>query len=249
MEKIDLKENVKCSICQDTGWVFKDEGVIKCQCQYNLNNTQVNHSLNIPKKYFHANLENFLDYGLPSRKLIIQKVKEYIYSDEMEEGKGFFFYGKNGVGKTHLAVAILKEIYTLKGITGTFYDTRILLYDLKATFEGNSSTRELLDSVIKSPILVLDDLGSERLSDWAKDILHYIIISRYNDKLPVIITSNIYFEKYDKESEDIESKFGKGIASRLNEICYPILVEGEDFRKTQINNTLKRLGNGKKGVY
>lgn len=241
--KLPEKENIKCNICQDTGWVYKDNGVAKCECQYNLNNQQVNSSLNIPRKYYHANLDNFIDYGIKSRKIVLKKVKEYIYSDEIEEGKGLFFYGKNGVGKTHLAVAILKELYNLRGITGIFYDTRILLYDLKATFEGNSSTRELLDTVIKAPILVLDDLGSERLSDWAKDILHYIIISRYNDKLPVIITSNISLEK-DREkdlNEDIESKFGKGVASRLMEICYPMYIEGDDLRKTTIGKNLKRI--------
>ncbi|HBT98290.1 MAG TPA: DNA replication protein DnaC, partial [Sulfurihydrogenibium sp.] len=97
-----------------------------------------------------------------------------------------------------------------------------------------SSTRYLLDSVIKAPILVLDDLASERLTDWAKDILHYIIISRYNDKLPVIITSNISLDEEDEIEivDSIESKFGKGIASRLNEICIPIKVEGEDQRKS-----------------
>ena len=237
------KEVIKCNLCNDTGWVFKNGGVVKCECQYNLNSYQVSNSLNIPRKYHHATLENFIDFGLPARKLILEKVKEYIYSDEMDEGKGFFFYGNNGVGKTHLAVGILKELYNLKGITGMFYDTRILLYDLKATFEGNSSTRDLLDAVIKAPILVLDDLGSERLSDWAKDILHYIIISRYNDKLPVIITSNISLEKEKNNDidQDVESKFGKGIASRLMEMCYPIYVVGEDFRKTSIQKDLRRL--------
>ncbi|WP_297888399.1 ATP-binding protein [Sulfurihydrogenibium sp.] len=238
-----VEEKVKCNICQDRGWVYKDGGVVKCECQYNLNNFQVNSSLNIPKKYFHASLDNFLDAGIYSRKLILEKIKEYIYSDEIDEGRGFFFYGRNGVGKTHLAVAILKELYKLKGITGMFYDTRILLYDLKATFEGNSSTRELLDSVVKAPILVLDDLGQERLSDWAKDILHYVIISRYNEKLPVIITSNISLEKENGKdiTEDVESRFGKGITSRLMEMCYPIFVEGEDFRKATIHKNLRRL--------
>jgi DNA replication protein DnaC len=246
-----VKEDVKCIKCNDTGWIFKNDGVVKCECQYNLNSYQVNSSLNIPRKYYHATLNNFIDGGVTSRKFILSKVKEYVYSDDIEEGIGFFFYGQNGVGKTHLAVAILKELYSLKGITGLFYDTTVLLYDLKATFEGNSSTRELLDNVIKAPILVLDDLGSERLSDWAKDILHYIIISRYNDKLPVIITSNISLEKEVGKDiqQDIESKFGKGVSSRLIEICYPIFVEGEDFRKTTIKQNLQRLKNGKKGVY
>jgi len=231
MEKV--KEEIKCPICNDIGWIFKDSEVVRCECQLFKNTEKLNKALNIPKKYYHANLNNFIP-NHPSHHVILTKIKEYIYSDDYLEGKGIFFYGKHGVGKTHLAVSILKEFYFKRGITGLFYDTRILLYDLKSTFEGSSGTRYLLDSVIKAPILVLDDLASERLTDWAKDILHYIIISRYNDKLPVIITSNISLDEEDEIEivDSIESKFGKGIASRLNEICIPIKVEGEDQRKS-----------------
>ncbi len=226
-----MKE-IKCEKCNDLGWIYDKKGnATRCDCISEKEIEKVNKSLNIPRKYYHATLSNFKPILL-SHHILLEKIKEYIYSDEYKEGKGIFFYGEHGVGKTHLAVSILKEFYFKKHITGLFYDTRILLYDLKSTFEGNSSTRELLNEVIKSPILVLDDLASERLTDWAKDILHYIIISRYNDKLPVIITSNLSLEGEEDFDLDIETRFGKGIASRLSEICTPLLVEGEDQRKS-----------------
>ncbi len=223
---------IRCEKCNDLGWVYDKNGnAIRCDCISEKEIEKVNKSLNIPRKYYHSTLSNFKPI-LPSHIVLIEKIKEYIYSNDYKEGKGIFFYGKHGVGKTHLAVSILKEFYFKRHITGLFYDTRILLYDLKSTFEGNTSTRELLNEVIRSPILVLDDLASERLTDWAKDILHYIIISRYNDKLPVIITSNLSLEDEEDFVVSIEGKFGKGIASRLSEICTLLLIEGEDQRKS-----------------
>lgn len=236
----------KCPVCNDTGWKYTPKGVVKCECQLIGREDQILKALNIPRRYKDASLENFITIKNYGHHILIDRIKEYIYSDEYKEGKGFFFYGTHGVGKTHLAVSILKGLYLKQGVTGMFYDTRMLMYDLKATFDGTSSTRDLLNSVISSQILILDDLGAERLSDWAKDILHYIIVKRYNDKLPVIITSNFELES-DKDFEtDIEEKFGRGIVSRIREMCYIINVKGEDMRSSNFKMVMK---DGKKSIH
>lgn len=223
----------KCHICNDTGWKYTEKGVVKCECQLSYKQNSILKALNIPARYQHATLDNYKAMSKFGHNILIDRIKEYIYSDEYKEGKGFFFYGTHGVGKTHLAVSILKELYIKQNITGVFYDTRILLYDLKATFDGSSNTRDLLEHVISAPILILDDLGAERLSDWAKDILHYIIVKRYNDKLPVIITSNFELETDKDMEEDISEKFGKGIVSRIKEMCYIINIKGYDMRASK----------------
>ena len=85
--------------------------------------------------------------------------------------------------------------------------------------------------MVNTPILVLDDLGNERLSDWAKDILHYIIIQRYNEERPIIITSNYPIFPKNEKDESLAERLGDPIASRLAEMVEPILVNGDDARK------------------
>ncbi len=230
-----LKE---CPKCKGLGWV-KNElgGVEKCSCRYLIVTESIFLRMNIPKRYRDKNLSKFIINKKYKHDLIIKKIEEYINSDDIYLGKGLFLVGPPGVGKTHLAVSILKEFFRRRKVVGLFYDTRSLLFDLKATFDGSASGREILEEVVKSPLLVLDDLGSERLSDWARDILHYIIINRYNELRPVIITSNMEIKgkKIENSVEtSLEERMGIAIASRLSEMCEILPVKGQDMRTSKL---------------
>ncbi len=228
-------EEIKCFLCEDTGWVKGKDGVKKCICRYSEISEELFNRMRIPKRYRDKEISNFIPEKKYGHHFILSRIEDYINADDFLEGKGLFLVGAPGVGKTHLSVGILKEFFRRRGIVGLFYDTRSLLFNLRASFDGSASSREILEEVVESPILVLDDLGSERLSDWARDILHYIIINRYNDLKPIIITSNIELKSKKKIDGDmlentLEERMGQSIASRLSEMCEVLPIKGKDRR-------------------
>ncbi|WP_457639407.1 ATP-binding protein [Persephonella sp.] len=237
-----MEEN-NCPICDGIGWVLKKEGVKKCVCRYKEITENIFQRMNIPRRYRDKELSNFEPDESAGHPFVLMRIEDYINSDRYTEGKGLFIVGPPGVGKTHLAVSILKEFFRRRGIVGLFYDTRTLLFRLKSSFDGSASAREILEEVVEAPILVLDDLGSERLSDWARDILHYIIINRYNDLKPMVITSNIELKskKIDGDilENTLEERMGQAIASRLSEVCEVIPVKGKDRRGSGVTKKAK----------
>jgi len=234
-------EDKVCPRCEGLGWVKVKNGVQRCECRYKHITDTIYNRMNIPKRYRDKDFSNLVKGETVGHPIIMERVEDYINSSKYTQGKGLFIVGPPGVGKTHLAVGILKEFFKRRGVVGLFYDTRTLLFNLKSSFDGSASAREILEDVVNAPILVLDDLGSERLSDWARDILHYIIISRYNDLKPIIITSNIDLKARNTSvnalEETLEERMGQSIASRLSEMCEIIPVKGEDKRGTNLVKT------------
>ncbi len=100
--------------------------------------------------------------------------------------------GQIGTGKTHLAVATLKSLIEDRGVQGLFYDCSNLLDDLKNTYERkvDATERETLKPIFEVDVLVLDELGAAKVTDWGADAIARVINARYNDNRTTIVTTN-----------------------------------------------------------
>jgi DNA replication protein DnaC len=221
----------------------------------------------VPERYRHCDFENYetdneiesatrqqLDAwarSLAQAKLVVQRfAQEFSPVREMQSEHGLLLMGPCGVGKTHLAVASLKEI-VLRGHTGLFYDYRELLKEIQDSYNAFNQATEMsvLEPVLKTEFLVLDDVGSSKPSPWALETVGYVLNTRYNEKRVTLLTTNFLDPEPSANQEPaggtmrvagmrtgapedtLTERVGKRIRSRLYEMCRTIEIFGPDYRK------------------
>ncbi len=156
------------------------------------------------------------------------KVDEYLegWEENREAGKGLYFCGGVGTGKTHLAVAVMNELIRRKRIPSLFVTVPELLDNLRGTYnDPGRNLDEWMDAVQNAEFLVLDDLGSERTTEWVRERIFVIVNHRYREALPTVFTSNI-------GPKDLAEQLGERTASRIIAMCDWIALEGDDYRET-----------------
>jgi len=159
------------------------------------------------------------------------------------------FVGGIGVGKTHLAVGLAKALIRDKGIRCLFYDYRELLKQIQNSYNPSEQTTELglLRPVFDAEVLVLDELGAVKPTEWVWDTVSLILNTRYNDNRTTIITTNFAdepaagvagVEPMPRSSafsaarkETLGDRIGERMRSRLHEMCRVVKMEGVDFRQ------------------
>ena len=146
----------------------------------------------IPRRYEHCELSNF-EFDGPYRSLAPARMAACKFVEEYPIDKtGLLIIGTIGVGKTHLAVGMIKELILGKGIACLFYDYRELLKQIQNSYNDSVKTTELdvLRPVFETEVLVLDELGAVRPTEWVWDTVSLILNTRYNDNRTTIITTN-----------------------------------------------------------
>ena len=238
-----------CPLCDDTGWRSIEapggesgvRRVVRCECwRENVSHLRLADA-NIPKRYLHCTIGNFTAYNESLERAAAQAAR--LADDYPAVTRGLFLEGQPGVGKTHLAVAVLKQVIQVSGARGLFYDTRDLLRIIRSTYDPSIRTTELeiLRPVMTADLLVLDDLGAEKTSEWVDETMNLIVNTRYNERRVTIFTSNFQDIPDDTEPNSLVFRIGHRMRSRLHEMCEFVVMDAADYRELPTNGGVDDL--------
>ena len=181
----------------------------------------------IPPRYQRCSLDNFITYEneklLSALRIARRFIEEFPHAQ-----KGLMLIGPPGIGKTHIAVAVLREAITRTGLRGVYHDTRALLREIRSTYDPTLTAVEsdVLRPVMKADLLVLDDLGAERMTDWVEETMSSIVNTRYNERRLTIFTSNYENIPDEGDMNSLLVRVGFRLHSRLNEMCEFLEYDG-----------------------
>jgi DNA replication protein DnaC len=185
-----------CEKCGGSGWVeIERDGftaAVRCSCQVGERIRILEQGAGIPPLYASASLENFQNFGIPALSEVQNIVRSYTREYPFLSKPGLLLIGEPGTGKTHLAVAALRRLIA-RGFEGVFFDYQNLLDRIRAGYDPGSgaSSREAYEAALEAEILLLDDLGAHRVTEWVEDTVTSIITYRCNNKKALIVTTNL----------------------------------------------------------
>jgi DNA replication protein DnaC len=225
-------EAASCPLCNGAGFIETLQGFTECQCR---RESILRHRMaveaRIPRKFLQKSFDTFI--ATNSRlKTILTEARAYVATftngpdDDSSACRGLLLRGSEGVGKTHLAVAVLKGVIE-RGFNGLFWNVPDLFLELRRMMTGEqgvASEAEIIDSLRRTDLLVLDDLGAERTSEFTVDRIYTIINSRYADDRATVITTSC-------NPQDLADRVGRATASRLNEMCVDLVFPEGDWRR------------------
>ncbi len=241
-----------CPLCHDTGWIVSLETgaplARRCSCLETRLVPDLLAKSRLPRRYRDCTFDSYKPQDR-SQVDALKLSRQFVEQFPGGRTAGLLFIGSCGVGKTHLAAAILNELIRGKRLDCVFYDFRDLIRDIQSTFGSGSDVSEsdILAPVFGCPLLVLDELGAKRSTDWVEETIFYIINQRYNQSRTTIFTSN-YPDAAEKEIEPVPwgrttpqlkreealvDRIGHRLLSRIYEMCRLVEISGPDYRRVK----------------
>ncbi|MDX6695679.1 MAG: replication protein DnaC [Blastocatellia bacterium] len=233
-ESVVTNQPAICVYCYGAGMeVVAGKGAKRCRCQTEQSRTKLLEAARIPRRYEQCSLQNYYPTKGNGTQLRAFQYAWRLAREYPAVDRGLLFMGTVGVGKTHLSVALLRELIEKTGINCLFCEFGSLLKEIQNSYNPISQTSELkvLAPVFEAEVLVLDELGASKPTDWVRDTMMQIINTRYNDRKLTIFTTNYLDGRRSERDETLEDRIGVRLRSRLFEMCKTVQIEGDDYRK------------------
>ncbi len=254
-----------CPDCGGRGWkVVADGGAgtaVRCDCLKQQRGSVYLQQAGIPERYRRCRLSNFETTGNPEvRAQLLQahRISEH-YVNRFFDAKenrfresGLIYVGPPGIGKTHLAVPVLSELVERYLARARFVHFTALLHQIRSSFDPQTkdTKHSILRPIIDAELLVLDELGAQKPTEWVMDTLYLVINTRYTQRLPTIFTTNYSLDGGTAETgqsrpgsrqtgaaggdagfDTLTTRISALLVSRLYEMAQVVQLAGRDFRR------------------
>lgn len=236
LSEASQSESDVCQKCFGTGMeVIPGKGARQCDCQKRMSQANPFDRVRVPRRYASCHFNSY--EPVTTSQTNAARFAMRFTQDFPAVDQGLLLTGPVGVGKTHLAVSILKGLTERAGFSCLFYEFGSLLKEIQDSYNSFTQTSELsvLSPVLNTDVLVLDELGASKPTDWVRDTMAHIINTRYNDRKHTIFTTN-YLDERQGNEETLEDRIGIRLRSRLFEMCRTIDIKGADYRKAKYSS-------------
>lgn len=235
-----------CPRCGDTGWVRhgtdRTSPKRRCTCQGLARRLELFNRTGIPARHAESALSSFK----PSRPQMeaFKRVATFLhgYKPGIPQ-RGLVLWGDVGRGKTHLMIAMARDLVLRHGVSVRFVEFSHLLADLKRGFDRKEGTGRLIDPLVAVDVLCIDEMGKGRNTDFEGTVLDELISRRYNAEGPILATTNyaprpatgtrtanLALSPERRTDPTLEDRVGARVYSRLWEMCDFAELPGADFR-------------------